>query len=351
MYKSVVVIVAVLFAAPLYAQSFHFFERDDKQLAVAEGSNPILAYRYDIVEHVNVPETDRRRTAGCYVHPMFGLNGEVLTDNAPLDHYHHHGVFWTWPHVGVHQSDGSVKNYDLWTSNTDLKQYFVRWIDRKTAAGSATLQVENGWFVGKPEDGDKIMSEKVKMIVHRVKMSSDGLKSRAIDFEFLWKPTDKPISLRGSEGKSYGGFTIRFKPYIPEDQRKNPRAEAKKNDANVITVSDGVAGSVAERDLPETPLAWADYTSRFGVDEKQSGATIFVPKSHPDFSPTWLTRYYGAMCIGWPGVNGRKFEPGEEIRLNYRVWIHDGPVTVEQIEKAYDEYNALKKTTPKRRTR
>ncbi len=319
------------------ADGFRFEEQDDRQLSLFEGERPLLTYRYGVVVHENVPDSDLRRNAGCYVHPLFGLDGEVLTDNAPRDHYHHHGAFWTWPHVGVHQADGTVRHYDLWTSDTDLKQHFVRWHRKTTLPDGALVDVENGWFVGKPEDGDKIMTERVRIVAHRIQTSADGFRSRAVDFDFTWKPTDKAVSLRGSEGKSYGGFSVRFKPFISEETlKKNPRAEAQKNDSNVITVSDGERVYGADTDLPETPLAWADYTSKFGGQNKQSGATIFVPRSHPDFAPTWLTRYYGALCVGWPGVDGKKFEPGEEIHLSYRIWIHDGRVTAEQINAAYE---------------
>jgi hypothetical protein len=327
------------YVAVFAAEPFRFEEKENKQLVLTEGHLPILTYRFDAVEHDFVPQKELRRVAGCYVHPLHGLHGEVLTDNAPPDHYHHHGVFWTWPHVGVHESDGKVKQYDLWTSNTPLKQHFVRWIGRKTTGNTAVFEVENGWFVGKPEDGNKIMSEQVKIVVHRVQThretGADELRSRAIDFEFLWKPVDKPVSLRGSEGKSYGGFSIRFKPFIPENERKNKNALAKRNEANLITVP----GGVAEKDLPETPLVWADYTSKFDGRETQSGAAIFVPKTHPDFPPTWLTRYYGPLCVGWPGVKDRLFQPGEEIRLCYRIWIHAGSVTVPQLAKVYETYN------------
>lgn len=340
-------ILAGFFTAQTQAAEFRFDEQDGKQLTLTDGTVPVFTYRYDLVPHDNVPDKDLRKTAGCYVHPLFGLNGEVLTDNAPLDHYHHHGVFWTWPHVSVHQTDGTVKQYDLWTSNTALKQHFVRWIQRKTTKNTAILEAENGWFVGEPQDGKKIMTERVKITVQKPQTEKDGLKSRAVDFEFVWKPTDNAVSLRGSEGKSYGGFSIRFKPFIHEELRKNPRAEAKKNEVNVITVPTGVA----EKDLPETPLAWADYTSRFDNRNEPSGAAVFVPKDHPDFAPTWLTRYYGALCVGWPGVKDRKFEPGEEIKLRYRVWIHDGGVSVEQLEKAYQEYHSARKLVPTPRKR
>jgi hypothetical protein len=379
-----------LFGIATAAEPFRFEENDKKQLFLSEGKMPVLTYQYDIIEHENVPKNNPRRTAGCYVHPLYGLNGEILTDNAPADHFHHHGVFWTWTHVGVHELDGKTTEYSLWESNTALKQHFVRWIDRSITDESATFTVENGWFIGDPKDGKKIMTERVKMIVHRI-VETDGVKNRSVDFEFQWEPTDKPITLRGAEGKSYGGFTIRFKPFVAEGKKL---AEA--SEINRITIPTGIA----KADLPETPLPWADYTSLFfresggrrfevavnappkeGVltsttttngayiltldgqriagtvtqdgkpvegavvsfvpKDKQSGATIFIPKTHPDFPPTWLTRYYGPLCVGWPGVKGKTFQPGEKIALRYRVWIHEGAVTVPQIEKAYGEYNKL----------
>ena len=314
------------------AQPFRFEENGKKQLTLSEGSLPVLTYQYDLMEHEHVPIQDQRRLAGCYVHPLYGINGEMLTDNAPDDHYHHHGVFWTWPHVGLHEPDGKITKYDLWTSNTALKQHFVRWMGKTLSDETATIEVENGWFVGDPKAGNKIMSEWVKIIVHRVR-KVDGIASRAVDFEFVWQPTDKPISLRGAEGKSYGGFTVRFKPAVDEGKKS---AEA--SETNRITVPSGIA----KKDLPETPLAWADYTSIFGdqsIDRKRSsGATIFIPKTHPDFPPTWLTRYYGPLCVGWPGVQEQTFQPDEDIKLHYRLWIHDGAVTVPQIEQAYGEY-------------
>ena len=309
------------------AEPFRFEDKSEtKQLTFLEGANPILTYQYDVIEHDHVPRSDVRRTAGCYVHPLYGLNGEILTDNAPADHYHHRVVFWTWPHVGIHEPDGTITEYDLWTSNTPLKQHLVRWIQKTTTESSASIEVENGWYIGDPIEGKKIMTERVWITAHRVQ-KVEGVSSRAIDFQFRWQPLDKPITLRGSEGKSYGGFTVRLQPFT------GGKGLAERNEINRITVPTGIA----EGDLPETPLPWADYTSIFG-GQSASGAAIFIPRSHPDFPPTWLTRYHGPLCVGWPGVKGRTFRPGEIFVLRYRIWIHDGAVTVPQIEKAYQEY-------------
>ncbi|GHT21983.1 hypothetical protein FACS189419_03860 [Planctomycetales bacterium] len=303
-----------------------------KQVTLYEDGNPVFVYQYDLVQNPNVPKSDLRCLAGCYIHPLYGINGEVLTDNAPKDHYHHHGVFWTYPHVGVHEPDGKITEYDLWQGNKPplLRQYFVRWVERKENSFTA----ENGWYVGKPAEGKKIMKEFVKITVHPIQTAategkSSPLRSRYIDIELCWFPTDKPVSLRGAEGKSYGGLAVRLKPNKAKGQK-----EAVHDDINVITVPSGVAKS----DLPDTPLPWTDYTSLFDGAEKRSGLAIFVPKDHPGFPqpPTWLTRYYGPLCVGYPGVKAKTYQPGEELKLHYKIWIHDQPVSREQLAKAYE---------------
>jgi hypothetical protein len=90
---------------------------------------------------------------------------------------------------------------------------------------------------------------------------------RAVDFELYFTPI-KSISLQGAEGKSYGGLTVRFAPGTREE--------------TLITAPTGPT----TEDLPDTPLAWADFTSRFGKMEHPSGAAIFVPVRHPDYPPT-----------------------------------------------------------------
>ena len=291
---------------------FRFEKISEQSIRLSDGAEPVWVYNFGSMTRDDLPETEKRRTRSCYIHPLYGLRGEVLTDDFPADHYHHHGVFWTWPHVGIHQPGGQVDHYSLWEDIGDLRQKFVQWKERTTDGTSATLSVENGWFVGE----EKVMIENVTIRTFAIN-DEFNQKTRVIDLEFLWIPTDKPVTLRGAEEKSYGGLTIRFRPQTN----------------TTITVPEGIA----EGDLPETPLPWADFTSRFGTDEHRSGAAIFIPPTHPDFPPTWLTRYYGPLCVGWPGVKERTFQPKEEIRLSYRLWVHESEVDLEQIRKAYGE--------------
>ena len=318
---------------------FAFQKPDDHTVVLTDHGKPVWQYNAAFLANKKVPESDPRHMAGCFVHPLYGLLGEELTDDAPKDHYHHHGVFWTWPHVAVTEPDGTVRPFDIWTGNTEMKQLFVKFGELKVEKDKAAFSVENGWFIaektnafrfdekGRPLD-EKVMSESVTIVTHRVKNVNPA--SRAVDFQFVWTVGEKPITLRGAEEKSYGGLTVRFRP------------TGKQGVESLITVPDGVA----EKDLPETPLPWADYTSQFLLDKDGkpvgllTGAAVFVPKKHPDYPPTWLTRYYGPLCVGWPGVKDRTFRPGEKIELSYRIWIHDRRVSVAEITKAYEEYDA-----------
>jgi len=346
---------------------------DDGLLTLRDGEKVVFSYRYSFLEHENVPKTDSRRGAGCYLYPLNGVDGENLTDLAPKDHYHHRGVFWTWPAVGVWEADGTKREYDLWTTNAPIRQRFVRFLDRSIGDGAgngenggdfAEFAVENGWFVGPNatktdaeldptakdgQNGERVgeriaenaplYGEKVVTEIVRVKTGPletfEGVRCRSIDVEIVLIPNEKPISLRGAEGKSYGGLTIRFRPV------------GKNGEDRFILTDEGLA----KGDMPEKPLRWADFTSRFGAVDKEtgektalSGAAIFLSPNFPDFPPTWLTRYYGPLCVGWPGVVEQKFEPGQRIEMRARIWLHEGLVAKETLQKAFERWAEEEKT-------
>ena len=279
---------------------------DDKSLGLFDAGKPVLVYNHGVITCDKVPENDARRSRACYIHPVYGLSGEVLTEDFPRDHYHHHGIFWAWPHVGI---DG--QEYDLWISN-NIKQKFVGWICRRTGPAAAVVAVENGWFVGEK----KVMIERVWLRAYN--LADDA---RSLDLELTWIPVDRPVTLWGAGGKSYGGLVVRFRPPSAKD--------------GVITVP----GGVTTDDLKESPLAWVDFTSNFGAPTP-SGAAVFIAPDHPDYPPTWLTRHYGPLCVGWPGVKPKTFEPGKPIRLSYRIRIHKTALDAAQLQEAYDAYAA-----------
>ena len=300
-----------LAAAGQAAPTFRFAEVNPQSLGLWEAEKPVLVYNHGVMPSPPGVPADRARSS--YVHPLYGLEGEVLTDDFPKDHYHHRGLFWSWPHVQVGE-----QHYDLWMLK-GIRHQFEKWLERAAGTNAAVLGVENGWYVG----ADKVMRERVWLRVHPA--SADA---RAIDVDCEWTPVGQPITLTGAEGKSYGGLTLRFAPGT--------------NTAIIIP------SGLTEKDLPMTNLPWADLTRLWTAEKVTSGAALFVHPSHPDFPPQWLTRHYGVLCLGWPGVKPATFQAGQIISCRYRVWIHRGSASAAQLEQAYEAFKSVEKAAPER---
>ena len=286
--------------------AFRFAEVNTNSLGLWEGNKPVFVYNHGTISKAGVP-ADRNRST--YIHPLYGLDGEVITDDFPRDHYHHRGLFWAWPHVRIGEHE-----YDLWAI-TNIYQRFEHWQARQAGKVSATLSMVNGWYVG----NQRVMDERIWLQVYAA--SAEG---RFIDVACTWAPCDQPVTLAGAEGKSYGGLTLRFAP--------QKRA--------FITTPLGES----LEDLAMTRLAWADLSAQFSGAAQPSGAAIFVASDHPDYPPMWLTRHYGVLCLGWPGTQPRTFSPGEAVTCRYQVWIHRDRANAAQLTRLYQAYEAGPRT-------
>lgn len=306
----------VLAAAPkLYTaepqvgdQGFRFAPVNEKSLGLWEGTAPVLVYNHGTISKEGVP-ADRSRST--YIHPIYGLDGEVITDDFPKDHYHHRGLYWAWPHVIINNQEHST--WDL----RGAHQQFGKWLEQKATTKSAVLKLENGWFVG----NKKVMQEEVQL--HVFPATHEG---RAINVELAWTALDSPVTLKGAPNKSYGGFTLRYAPRTD----------------TIITTPLGTG----KKDLAVTQLPWADLSAQFKGATRPSGAAIFIGKDHPDYPPTWLTRHYGVLCVGWPGVKSQTLPVGRTTRCHYRIWIHRGVQEQSTLQKKYDQYVNGNKKSP-----
>lgn len=266
-------------------------------LGVWEGDKPVLVYNYGSITNELAP---RAQNHSSYLHPIYGLDGEVITGDFPADHVYHRGLYWAWPHIKVGDAE-----YDLW-SLRGIHSRFVRWRQRETDEDSIMFAVENGWFAGET----KIMREELKVRVHRSEANS-----RAIDLELSFTPLSHPITLWGAPGKSYGGLTFRF-----ADRTKT-----------IVTVPSGRAAD----DLLMAKLPWADLSGDF-TRARLSGAAVFAHPDHPAFPPEWMTRDYGVLALGYPGVTPKTFPAEETFTLKYRIWVHRGAPEAREIQRAYD---------------
>jgi len=297
---------SVLAGAEEKPVAFRFEKAEGKYLHLFEGEKRVLTYNYGMLLKEGVPK-DRRRS--CYIHPVYGLDGEVLTDDFPADHLHHRGLCWVWPRVIV-----GGKEYDLWDLR-GVEQRFERWLGQEATAKHAEFSVVNGWYVGE----EKTVSETVRVRVFRA--TGEG---RAIDVALTLEASKEPVTISGREPvKGYGGFSFRFAP----------------REETLVTTPAGRES--ADSDLRRHP--WADLSAKFGGRETFSGVAILDHNENPGFPNGWTLRHYGFLGVAWPGLEFYTLKPGEPLTLRYRVWIHRGGAEEGDVAAAYAAYAEIKK--------
>ena len=265
-------------------------------LSLSERGRPVFVYRHKEQLAAGVPEKYRRST---YIHPLFDLRGNAITDDFPKDHLHHRGLSWTWAHVGV---AGEV--HDLWAGE-GVRQVFEKWLAQENGPVCATIGVKNAWWVAQR----KIMDERVW-----IRAFPANEYGRAIDV-LLTLTALEPIQLSGRKEKGYSGFGLRYGP----------------RQTTIITTPQGV--EAADSDLKRLP--WADESGKFAGSTVLSGAAIFQHSSNPTFPAGWCLRDYGFIGVSWPGVEIIHLEPGKTLTLRFRVWVHEGDAHEGKVPEAY----------------
>jgi len=279
------------------------YEETDRSLRLSESGSPVFVYNQGMMLPDGVPE-DRRRA--CYIHPVYDLDGRVISDDFPKDHYHHRGIAWMWP--GVWIGDRKVDEWHI----KGVHQRFVGWLGRETGPVCAVLGIEAGWFL---DDGTKKAEE---ISWYRVFRSSDT--GRAIDVHYTLRAVDEPIRLQGTlvEEKGYGGFCMRFAP---------------RTDTRIPSPA-----GIEAKDSDRVPYPWVDLSAKFGGGDAFSGAAIFIHPDNPGYPNGWTIRHYGFLGVAWPGLETYTIEPGQSLTLQYRVWIHRGDAEEGDVEEAWRHY-------------
>ncbi|OHB65633.1 MAG: hypothetical protein A2Y77_03605 [Planctomycetes bacterium RBG_13_62_9] len=292
---------------PLQAESpteqrFSMREENDG-LHLSERGRPVFVYRHQMQLAQGVAEKYRRST---YIHPLFDLRGNAISDDFPKDHLHHRGLSWTWAHVGV---AGEV--HDLWACE-GIRQVFEKWIAREDGPVCATIGVKNAWWTAPTDNGAaarKIMDEWVW-----IRAFPANEWGRAIDVLLTLKALE-PIQLSGRKEKGYSGFGLRYGP----------------RQTTIITTPQGT--EPADSDLK--PLPWADESGDFGGSVSSSGAAIFQHSGNYRFPAGWCLRHYGFIGVSWPGIEVLNLEPGKTLTLRFRVWVHEGDAKEGKVREAY----------------
>lgn len=308
-------ICAMLFLVLHGASALASLSAEDNGRAywVYDGETPVLAYNY---KNTPLPEgVDRKYRRAGYIHPLCGLDGEILTEDFPSDHYHHRGVFWAWP-----ETIALGKKLDTWGLG-GANQKAVSWTHTGGAGEALVLKLEQySYFT---EDADApILGESVIVTVHPA-----DADMRAIDFELTFtNETSDDLVLKGQDDKNkgYGGFGIR-----PNATRKPFRFL-------------GANGRIrADRLKEDSPWVDVSFSINPGKRTPKSGVALFQHADNPGYPhPGYLLRHFGFLGHSWPHREPYTLKPGDSITLRYRLLVHRNDGQVVGVPAAFDAYEA-----------
>ncbi len=254
-----------------------------------------------------------------FIHPIRGLDGQVLTQNQPADHLHHRGLFWAWPRL--RQGDKMLGN---WWERKDMRYRLGRILHRESGPVLATLTAEGFWDhqTAQMPRPQRVVREAVTIRLFSSALTGGDRQVFDVDIELYALVEGLQIAGTDVLNKGYGGFTFRW----PKPQ-------------SVRIVADG---EEMKKDGLMYRAHWADCSGDFPGSTKggPSGIAILAAPDHPGSPPPWLFRYYGVLNVSYPGLEFVPLHRATPLRLSYRVVLHRGDAKEARIADLYRLYAA-----------
>jgi Methane oxygenase PmoA len=303
-----ILLFSILFSAfSFYAngQSRFTFVENAQGIELLEQGQPVYFYQ-------RAPKSvDGRYICNNYLHPLFSIDGDTLTDEFPEDHPYHRGIYWAWHQIYIdNKSIG-----DGWIMENFSED--VTDIHSGVQNKMARLDLEVEWNSSQFQNGKTFILENTTIWVHP--LSED---IRLIDFEIRLKALVPGISIGGSDDeKGYGGFCARIK--LPHD-----------------LIFTSTNGPVIPQTLQIQAGQWMDFSGSFDKNKKISGMSILSLPDFLNYPVHWILRKETAMQnIVFPGRQRINLSLNNPIVLKYRVAIHRGNAKEANINKLQKRYN------------
>jgi hypothetical protein len=279
-------------------------DETDQGIELRENGKPVLAYQ-------KKPKTlTGQYVCSNYIHPLYDLNGNTLTEEFPADHPYHRGIFWAW-----HQLySNDIRLGDGWT-NDSISQDVIN-VTSYNKGDLIQISLVVLWHSKVIGDGKPFIDERTLITVHRLE---DGI--RKIDFDVTLNPMVNGLRIGGSaDQKGYGGFCVRMR--LP--------------DSLTFTSENG---PVTPQELQIKAGPWMDFSGKFGTGPEISGITILCNPGMPDYPEPWILRQKGSMQnVVFPGGDRIDVTAKKPLNLQYRLIIHNGNSSSLNIPKLQEEY-------------
>ena len=275
---------------------------DTGGVLVLEGDAPVLYYQRETMS------LGDRWPRAHYVHPLYGLDGEILTEDFPEDHGHHRGVFWAWHQVRV----GDQLMGDSWT----CQDFIWDVIGVQTSQGPESLALLTDVLWKSPryrdESGAMIPIVREQTTITAIRSSA---AYRLIDFEITLRALVDGVQIGGSQDrKGYGGFS----PRIKLDKSQQFSSSTGPVEPITTAVSAG---------------RWIDIAGDdFGI------AMLTHPENPKPRNEYILRRQRSMQNAVYPGRDAVPLSTTQPTILRYRLVVHRGDLDAAAIERLADDF-------------
>jgi hypothetical protein len=257
------------------------------------------------------------------VWPLRSRSGIALTRSYPVgppldgeadDHVHHRSLW-----IG----HGSVNGTDFWSEVAGHgTQRHIRFSELSADAQDATIATENDWL--NPQ-GKRLLVDRRRYRFH------DDPLGAAIDCDFSLLASDGPVVFGDTKE---GTFALRV--------------------AGALDVDRGLGGRILNAEGQTDAQAWGQaspWVDYYGtVNGQPVGILVMVHPTIPIDDTRWHVRTYGLFAhnpfgrhefegVEQPG-SGFRLAHGQTLALHYRVVLHEGHPTAEQLQQAFERYAA-----------
>ena len=275
---------------------------DEKSVRVRDGDLPVLLYHHGSSPlPPGVPAEFRR---GDYIHPLYGPDGEVLTEDFPKDHYHHRALMWSW---AVVRWKGQVRDpyalRGMWHRPVDTVRV-------RSGPVFAAVRAESRWMW---EDKTPVVREQVVVRAYR-----STKRRRFLDIDITLTALVDDLQIGGRPGRGYSGLCLRM-------------AAADRPGTTELYVEP--AASAVQR-------AWASYSNTPSGVAASSGVVLLQCDGNPRYPAEWI-EYPELFWIqpAFPGQELFSLPKERPVELRFRLWIHPGEAGSEVCGQLWTSYN------------
>ncbi|PHN08233.1 DUF6807 family protein [Flavilitoribacter nigricans] len=233
-----------------------------------------------------------------YIHPLYGLDNNRMTEDFPADHLHHRGIFWAW-----HQNYVGEKSVgDAWALENFSWQ--VDQVKVDPSSGGCKLETVVYWksplWLDANGQQQPFVEERAEINIHPAQGNY-----RIIDFAIELEALVDGFAIGGSEDvKGYSGFSWR----IPLPGDVNFR---------------GVNGNVKPQNEALEAGPYMDISGNLDGRPGREGVVVIDDPANPAYPNPWILRSARSMQnVAFPGREKYSIPKDQPLLLKYRMIVY-----------------------------